>query len=172
DAGTLSAKASAPGYAPDSAPSHRDDGSFDVLLARFGRIAGRVVGPDGAPVAGLRIRALARKEPEQDYEFFGSFGRCFEPPVLAMSARPATSDADGRFDMEVAPHRAILVFAEGEGWVTRSLADRSKESREAPPGPTVRVDPGQTVQTAISVDHGTPLSGVVVDDENAPVAGA
>jgi len=118
----------------------------EVVLLRGSRLAGVVLGPDGAPVAG----AEARLHPASAEEWF--------PPEGGQPSRK-TGD-DGRFVFEsVAPGRTRLSVeaAAFVAWTSDSI--EIEDEKESP-------------LVTVNLESGLAISGRVADVAGAPVAGA
>jgi protocatechuate 3,4-dioxygenase beta subunit len=124
-------------------------------------LAGRVVGPDGKPVAGATVHYMRRQYPDDDDFGSGSTG-------ITRTHQETTTDADGRFRLRIPmarppggdkerswDHTALTVTAKGygPGWVFVSKAERVQDL------------------TLKLVEDDVPINGRVLDLEGKPVAG-
>jgi uncharacterized GH25 family protein len=140
----------APGLAPRSGvagpiPEGADVGDLALVLGAAHELRGRVVDPDGRPVAGLRVKAgHSSMTPIQ-----AGLDLC--PPLKRLQ----TTDADGRFTLAplAATSWAVTVHAPGfQPW-----------SR------VVKPDVGELL---VQLSTGLALSGLVLGADGAPLDGA
>lgn len=140
-------RVTATGVLPVELPETRDaaeeEDLGDLVLRRAEPLAGRVRGPDGAPVAGalVRIRAFARTD-----------------GTAAGTARPqeTTTGADGQFRFDAAAAEGNELFVLAAGFAPARV-------RNAKPGALPR---------AISLEPGLSLSGAVRRKDGRPAAKA
>jgi hypothetical protein len=88
---------------------------IDVVLRRGQELRGRVLGPDGAPVAGATVSATAEAVTGQ--------------PVCVRLVRHATTDAAGRFRLDHVPEGEIVVSCGDVRAPLRTAHGRSLEAR-------------------------------------------
>ena len=128
-----------------------------IVLEPAGRIAGRVVDPDGAPVAGAEVRA----------SLDGS-GRSWSfpaPPCPPSDFARTKTDARGSFDLtDLAPGPVSLwVMAEGHPKEVLTV-EAGGSTREL----TVALRPGAVVAGRILDPKGRPVAGAKVSDDDHP----
>ncbi len=113
------------------------------LVVSTRSIAGRLTADDGAPIAGARVMARLRDRGSPRVE-----------------AGMATSDTDGRYVVTGLEGRAFVVTAQARGF--------------APPTPRGVTLPEDGIATGVDLvmEHGSRLSGTVVDAAGRPVARA
>jgi len=144
-----------PGLAPVVTPPVRT-GVADVRV-RFGasgRLAGRVVGPDGEPVPRFRV---AVRSAEAESDLLGSF---VENALNAALGPVEVVAADGRFDLGPLEARDVAVEVVADGHVKAAVAP-------------VTVPPGATsVPVEVRLQREAAVRGRVVDGEGRPVADA
>lgn len=140
--------ARAPGFAPAEVPGvalPADERDFEIgtiVLSPGEEIAGRVLDPDGRPIAGATIRVR------------GGFGLS---SLRRLDEEPsAESDDGGRFLIDGLAPKSCEATVERDGFVSRSLRG-------------IRI-PGEPIE--VILDVATSLAGVVVDVDGVPVAGA
>jgi protocatechuate 3,4-dioxygenase beta subunit len=127
---------------------------IEVRLVKAAHVVGRVTRvADGTPVASASVR-VSPIEP----------GRNVMAP-----ADPATTDADGRYDVSEAPAGEVMVLAEAPGLVTKGAAEVKGQGFN-PLATTVK--PGETTTVDIVMVPGAKVSGRVTDAAGQPVRGA
>jgi hypothetical protein len=145
--------AGAPGMRP--AEAARDaKGSLVATLAGAARVRGRVVDAAGAPIAGARVR-IAPAFP---------YGAGYEPWNAER-----TSGEGGEFAFDDVPPGDRALFVGGGGWLSREHLLDEAAARNAL---TLRVAAGSTLVRELRAERGESVSGLVVDEEGAPIAGA
>lgn len=144
--------ATATGYAPAMLPLPAGlTGPVEVRMTRAGTVTGRVTSDgDGLPVRGLEVAAL-------------NMGR-----GLPFGAEPARTDADGRYTLTDVPPGDVMVYASGQGWVTKGAGEASRGFNPL----SVALPPGGTATADLVVQRGGRLAGVVFGPDGAPVSGA
>lgn len=151
----------------DDPPSEDSGKGYDVVttadgvvertleMERAGSLAGRVVGPDGAAVAGARVwvdAGMAGFDVAKLFEQMTGGGDA--------AAGAVTSAADGTFELPSPPGKLVRVKASSAGLV---------EGKSAP----VKAASGARVEgVEVKLDGGGSLTGRVVDGDGAPVADA
>jgi hypothetical protein len=142
--GRVAIEAGAPGYrssAPvtlELAPGERREG-VEIVLAAGVAVTGRVLGPDGLPVAGARVGARAEES------FGASWGRS-----------SVETGAEGRFTLDtLAPGRVVLE-ATKEGF-----AEATQELEVGPGGASVELHLGRGVEVSgwVFEADGAPAAG-------------
>jgi len=134
------------------------------VLDAGGRIRGRVLDPDGAPVAGAKVgtegvrpvpRALAGNPRS-------------ERTVVALQEGEALSDADGRFEY-AATSSPVRIHAVYEGYAPSALVDVSAASDETVEGVVLSLRPTCRVEGRVLDAEGRPVpgAGVVADADGA-----
>jgi hypothetical protein len=132
-------------------------GPLRLALRRLGRIAGRVVDPDGRPVAGAGVSAQL-----SGILTFFTCGTGAPPPLpcaTGSSGKEGTTDPDGRFE----------IAAVTPGWYEVSTEARGL-FQQTPS--RLRVLSGETAETEIVIGQGPALSGRLLSAGGAPVAKA
>ncbi|MBL9087549.1 MAG: carboxypeptidase regulatory-like domain-containing protein, partial [Planctomycetia bacterium] len=144
-----------PGLAPVVTPPVRT-GTLDVRV-RFGasgRLAGRVVGPDGEPVPRFRV-AVRSAEAETDL-----MGQFVENALAAALGPVEVVAADGRFDLGPLEARDVAVEVVADGYVKATV-------------PKATVPPGAaSAPVEVRLAREATVRGRVVDAEGRPVADA
>ena len=115
----------------------------EVALARGGALAGRVLGPGGAPVGGARVTLTPRVRPG-------------EPSDLSPLPRHATTDPDGSFRFDAAGTGRNELVVEAPGLARHRL----------------EVAKGGALRSAVSLLPAATLSGTVKRRDGKPAAGA
>lgn len=143
----------APGYAPliedeqarvDVSPDTWEM-RRDFTLARGGVLSGTVYDPDGAPVRGARLEAVAQG------------GRSLRERVQDLVAVTAST---GRWRIAgIPPHVSLVVCVEHDEWV------RAESS-------PIRLAPGEAVTVDIALGAGLGMVGRVTDPQGRAIAGA
>ena len=130
----------------------------DVVLSAATAVVGRVVTPDGGPLAGARVVATAVENDRNDPEELRRLG-----PRLAHPRPESLSAADGSFRLERVPVGPARVWAgsQGRAW-TSSLALTLEEGRE--------LDGLELALAPLASDD--VIAGMVLDPAGEPVAGA
>jgi protocatechuate 3,4-dioxygenase beta subunit len=140
-------RVSATGALPVELPESRDateaEDLGDLALRKAEPLAGRVRGPDGAPVAGALVRLVAH-------------GRADAPVTGTAQPQEATTGADGHF-------RFATAAADLNELVVRAAGFAPARVRNAKPGALPR---------PISLEPGLALSGVVRRKDGRPAAKA
>ncbi len=165
--GTASVTCEAEGFA-SVVVAHDDERCPDVVadattsvrveLKRGAAIAGSVRGPDGAPVAGALVEVLA--------------WRASEGLRLAAAAR---TGAGGEFRADAIPEGMALVRIQARGLAMEGYpADPHSVFEEAavPSAWAVTVPASGLVEREFALSRGAVVTGIVVDADDAPVAGA
>lgn len=150
----LAALSGRPGVpAPESPPSLRPIVRAEPEPAKPSTaVAGVVRGPDGAPVAGATVTALARRP-------FGPGERGLRDEVLAT----VTTDRSGRF--------ALAVPDDFDTWFAgRVVTVRASGPDLAPTTLPVRLKPAPA-DVELKLPAASALRGALLDDEGRPVAG-
>lgn len=130
----------------------RDVGTeiLPVVLQPAGRITGRIVDSDGAPVAGVRVYSLRDGQ---------STGCEVHARPCAWDEDPGVSDADGRYVLTPLLATAYTIRVRTRGYLPD---DRS-----------VALGPGQVVEGLdFKLERGETLFGQVLGPDGEPVAGA
>ena len=135
----VSAAGAVPMEVPESCDAAEEEQLGDLVLRRAEPLAGRVRGPDGAPVAGALVRLLAR-------------GRADGPAAGTPQPQETTTGADGRFRFDAAA-------AEWNELLVRASGFAPARVRGAKAGALAR---------AISLEPGLALSGVVRKKDGRP----
>lgn len=118
---------------------------IDLILMRAGhKIAGRVLGPDGTPVADAMVRADAEDED-------GTSQASGDPRIVF---KKATSGADGSFTIEDLTAGRFTLTASHAGFPNASIAHVSAD----------------TMNARVQVKAESVLEGVAVTADGAPVA--
>jgi protocatechuate 3,4-dioxygenase beta subunit len=129
------------------APGGREDG-VEVLVEAGGRVAGRVLGPDG-PVAGARVVLRPGLS-----AFLGQITQ------RRYAWRETETADDGTFALRgVPPGVGYQASATGPGIALVSASD-------------LEVGEGRTTTTELRAGRGARVEGLVVDEDGRPVAGA
>ncbi|OJW19937.1 MAG: hypothetical protein BGO49_10430 [Planctomycetales bacterium 71-10] len=195
--------AAADGYAPDwdntwgearsTFRSHWDPikgADLTLRLVPDVPIRGRIVDPDGRPVAGARVHADTLTIPDRDdldaylKQVTSAFGgschiHAIRPRLLPGAVVEATTDADGRFRLSglggeriVSMTVAAAGFAEGRATaVTRETPDVPSVELDGR-GQPLRTTYGASFTASLEPDRTVAVSGVVIDrDTREPLAG-
>lgn len=112
-----------------------------VSIAPTGRIEGRVVGPDGQPLAGVLVRAQA--------------------PASLMPIGSAKTGDDGRYTLEGVPTGSWTVFARKPGFA-QGRVERATQAPAAATGVDFRLTTGLRITGVVRDDLGLPLAGLPV----------
>jgi protocatechuate 3,4-dioxygenase beta subunit len=150
--GAWNVRASADGYRPsDVANIDLDAGEtkegVEIALKRGGGLTGHVVDNRGNPVSGANVACCSAGGGGNGPGGFGG----------AASGPTATSDGDGRFQLDGLPDGHVTLTVTSTDYVTTSRD----------------VDPASTPDVTISVSSGAEISGAVVSaDSNSPIPGA
>jgi RNA polymerase sigma-70 factor (ECF subfamily) len=140
----------------------------NIVLEPGGAIAGVVLGPDGAPVAGAQIMALNPKI-EDEYDSARRNG------PGSVHAPEATSTADGSFRIEGVAAQLARAWAHAPGmrWTISDPIEVPRNAVHA--GLEMRLEPlsaDDRIEGIVLDPKGTPLSNVSVNYEcSAPGAG-
>ncbi len=137
------------------APHAGDNDLGDVVLADGAGLSGRIVDPDGLPVARAYVTVRAPSDRDNGGELFDG-----NPDDVAWQnlAAAFTSD-DGRFLLTGLPAAEMELYARADGfqeYTLRGLAPRRAELTEL---------------GDLALSEGRVLSGVLLDADGAPVAG-
>jgi len=147
--------ACAPGFlSGDVASRDRPAAPVRIMLRRAVRITGRILGPDGKPVAGAAVDAYMEGHGIIEEE---DFGPCQDPGYRA----DAMSGSDGRFMLDHLVAGSYSLGVSAFGFV--------------PGGPpqAVHAAAGQAVEVAaITLDRGVTVAGQILSADGVPVAGA
>lgn len=136
----------------------------DVSLEPGGTVRGVVVSrEDEKPIEGARVE-------------LGT------PLALFGGARGATTDAQGRFELQSVPLGASVLLASKDGWfqpgvtamgVGMVFRSAGKPRPDTGTGFVVSIaEPGQVVERTIALSRGSTIAGRVVTPDGSPVAGA
>lgn len=117
-------------------------------------IQGRVIGPEGEPVANAFVGAVVRRH---------SSAECLPPPGSSAAICETYADDNGRFRMsgralQLTADRLLTVFAATEDAVVWQHLDVCRAEHEA----TLQLTPGRSVGGRIVDNDGRPLGGVEV----------
>ncbi len=110
-------------------------------------IAGCVVAPDGAPLAGANVAMVYL---DISRVLFSADGR----------SEPITTDAEGRFELRPVAAGRVAFVAAAEGLAPSQIEELAV------------VDGGRYADLELRMADGRPVRGKVVDDQGQPVAGA
>ena len=144
--------------------THRDWGSSRPRTGRAGgeeltlelteplKVKGKVVDPAGAPIEGVRV-TVERAETAGD----NRMGMNME---TAFSARPTITDAEGRFLVPNAPAGEMVVTFDHPEYI------------EAEEKAHLRAGVAEHVMETVTLKRGATIAGVIVDEEDKPVANA
>src|SRR5262249_24333958 len=135
---------------PDVPAAARKEASVDREAPRLASRSGRILDPNGQPVAGARVEAIAAPEP-------GDVRSLMDPP----RARTET-DAAGRYTVKVPPARdcGIRVWS-GQGAVARLVVPAGGEIPAE-----LQLERGATVRGRLLNRDGRPVRGGVVAIES------
>lgn len=129
---------------PDAYDAAETEDVGDLAVAKGGPLAGRVVGPNGAPVAGARVTLTPRPGPGA-------------PSGLSPVARTATTAPDGSFRFEAAGTVANDLVVEAAGFATQRVdAQKGGALRSS-----IRLVPGASLSGTVKGRDGKPASAVV-----------
>jgi len=147
--------ACAPGFlSGDVASRERPEAPVRIVLRRAVRMTGRILGPDGQPVAGATVDAFMDGKGIIEEE---DFGPCREPGYRAYG----TSGPDGRFTLDHLEAGSYFLGVSALGFV-----------RGGPPQ-AVRAAAGQTLELApMALDRGSTVAGRILSADGAPASGA
>ena len=126
-----------------------------VVLERGGRIAGRVVDEDGAPISGASLRASRASEGGGPMARMMSRGA---PPVQ----RETWADEDGRFELEALPTGRFDVKAASKGFAPRTVPGIEIGDESEPPELTIELAPGERLQGLVLGLDEQPLEGAKI----------
>ncbi|HEY2251469.1 MAG TPA: carboxypeptidase-like regulatory domain-containing protein, partial [Planctomycetaceae bacterium] len=90
---------------------------FQLRFLRQTKLAGRVLGPDGNPAAGVAVRAVGA----------GVSATGEHPGTRGQGA--ATTGADGRFEMDVYPEQAYILAVVHERWAAHRIGVIVREGK-------------------------------------------
>ena len=146
---------SADGFAPQNRQMRefKTGEPIEIRLIKAAHLIGRVTrAADGTPVglASVRVSPLDNRN--------------FMAP-----SDPATTNADGRYDLEPAPSGEVMVLAEAPGLVTKGAAEVKGQGFN-PLATTAK--PGETTTVDVVMVSGAKVSGTVTDAGGQPVRGA
>jgi hypothetical protein len=154
-------RAFGPGHSPAStADVAVGTGNLVLRVDRLGAIEGVLVGADGQPIAGSRVRARAPLAEQTVGAPHGEELPFAELDFDGPRGSGATTGADGAFRIESVRPGNVTVVAQGTG---------HRPARQ----PNVDVRPAQTTKgVRLVADRGATARVKVVDDAGQPVAGA
>lgn len=133
----------------------------EVLLRRAGSVAGRVLGPDGRPLAGAQIGLWSKPEAEMPwFDPLDDFQRYGRMPGAIPAHHRAVSGSDGRFVLPLVRPGSYALLG-----VTADL-------RPAVGGPVAVVSLQRADAGDLTLLRGHTLNVRVVDGAGQPVAGA
>lgn len=131
--------------------------AIDILVVRMARVSGRVVDPDGQPLADVPV--AYRQSASADGRRRPAIGPAAAATPQASSSPISTSDRNGAFHLLVPPGQ-ILLYARTDRWPESHTSLRW-------------VEPGAHLTgVEIVMDTGATIAGLVVDSLDSPVAGA
>jgi len=163
-AGSLSVRAALDDHLVVSERVELEPGStvegVELVLTRGRSIAGRVVGPDGAPRAGCDLRALFD---------VGTIGGMDGIYAIRGSFQRSQSDEEGNFRLSGLGRGPFTVSA---SWVPEELREHEPgDERRAPRAETARIDRVQPGVEDLELRLSAPIAvrGRVFDAEGAPV---
>lgn len=165
--GTWEVHATLDGYLPETTDvtvEARSRSELKFILTRGGKITGRVLMPDGTPVAGKTV--VREDDTPEDDPTDALRGRRFGPSSDDIRA---VTDAEGRYVFtDVKPGKYRLVLEQREsGFVMHSSGSGSPEP---PRGVAVTVVGSETVTADLRIPKPGRVSGVVVE-AGVPIAG-
>lgn len=128
----------------------------DVTLRQGARVTGKVTGPSG-PVSGANV-TLYYGRPNEGYQ-----------------QKTATSGADGGFEFAGIEKGTVLVLASKEGLYVPDAPDNWWEAMQSPaavPDLKAEVPESGEVKKDVTMKAGSPVEGVVLGPDGAPLEGA
>jgi hypothetical protein len=149
-------RVAAPGFSATSFRFEKGQEPIDVAIdgaTALGRVVGRVLDPDGRPVAGAAVHV---------HQATGAF-------LVEASPSPATSGADGHFVIEDVEPGPVWLAAIGAGFISQRLSDPSQPPR---PSEIVVVPPGGEATSDVRVVPAAKVAGIVQNEDGKPVPGA
>ena len=172
-------RAGAPGRATVSryqSAADRTKPQPQVVLQSAGRVAGRVLAPDGQPRPGARVTITSEPGTEYPVHHGSAFRPDDDPLVLALAGaddhatRRALSDEHGRFAFEDIPLVLHHVFVQADGcqplWAQELVPDGAPLE--------LRLEAERRLEVQVRDEHGRPVDGArvegwrgVIDDVNA-----
>lgn len=142
-----------PGFVPRSLPGVVVTGDpLTVQLEPAARLAGVVVGEDGAAVP----RALVTAHAEAGSA--GPGGRVWADHALAH----ATTDADGRFELDELPSGRLRVVVRADGFLPEERAGLEAGAAGTEETLTIRLRRGAVVEGRVLAADGSPVAGAAV----------
>ena len=141
----VSAAGAVPVEVPESRDSAEPDDLGDLVLGRAEPLAGRVQGPDGAPVAGALVRLFARGRPAAS----GS---------LATLPQETTTGADGQFRFATAAAEQNEILVQAAGFAPVRVT--GLKGGAIPRG--VSLAPGAALPGTVKKKDGRPAPGTLV----------
>lgn len=139
----VSAAGAVPVELVESRDAAEEEELGDLVLHRAEPLAGRVRGPDGAPVAGALVRLLAH-------------GPVDRPALTTAKAQETTTDADGQFRFVTAAADRNELLVQAAGFAPARVGGAKAGA----------------LPRAISLEPGLALSGVVRKKDGRPAAKA
>ncbi len=149
-------EATAEGYAPAIAPRvvcslAPDPDEVVVRLGRGARVAGRIVGDDGRPVAAARVTLATASVPVLPYQ-----------DVERDSRWITRSDETGAFALDGAPPGACTLVVEHDDWLGAIDGPFEVPQRGAVPPRTIALERGGAIEGVLLDADGRPDAGHVV----------
>lgn len=136
----------------------KDGGTVDRVLEmeRATVVAGRVVDPDGAGIAGARVKIVIEAKGAGDMDFSAIFSTL----MGGEDDDARLTDGSGSFELTAPPGKTFRVSAKAAGFV-----DGKSETSTGEPG--VRID-----GVVVKLSRGATIEGLVTSSDGAPVADA
>jgi hypothetical protein len=158
-------RAFGPGHSPATAGDVPvGTGNLVLRVERLGAIEGVLVGGDGKPIAGSRVRAQAGAE--AGLMIADEFG--FEG---VGAARGAETAADGSFRIESVPPGTAMVIASGKAHRPARQPDVAVLPAQTTKGVRLVADLGASAQVQVLDEAGQPVAGAKVTAERAAERG-
>ncbi len=149
--------ARSPGYVQENPmlqgaePDGRGEIEHDIVMLRAATVTGRVLGPDGVPLAGVRVKLGSQQASTMVAAFMGGSGQ-------------SITSSDGRYVLaDVAAGDKMYVMARIEGYLDGRSAEFKVKAGQAVKAPDLTMQRGARFRVKVLAPDQTPVAAARVE---------